>query len=162
MVNEFFQEKYASAADAGLSFRLYLSSNAVSLYFKGYNEKMKTFVSDVMQDLTKIHEYFDESKFEVFRAKVANNFKNSLMSGQFSANLFQYIVTQDQSYEYDYYHIVNRVTFENIEKFADKIFKKLRIKMFIHGNMLKDEALSINNIVLNSFDAQPLDDVSKS
>lgn len=161
MVSEYFQEKYASAADAELNFNLYMRSKDITLGFSGFNEKMKTFIGNVMQDFMNIHEHLDEAIFEVYKAKVSNSFKNSLVNGNFTSNLLQHITSQNEFYDYEFYHLIGRVTYENIEKFIDKVFKKLRIKVLIQGNMLKDEALEVTNIILNSFDAQPLDDVSE-
>lgn len=48
------------------------------------------------------------------------------------------------------------VTPANLQTYIGEVLKRLHVEMLVHGNMLKDEAISLSKLVENTFTPEPL------
>lgn len=161
IVNRFLSEKYELASFAGLKFSLSSLKDGIELKIYGYNEKIKIFTDKLTKDLKNIHEFFDETIFDVYKTEISENNKSALLEGYFTTKLLDSLSIQNVYNHYESYNVIRNITYEHLEKFIEKFFKKLRMKILIQGNVVKEEAMEITSIILNNINAEPLDNVRK-
>jgi secreted Zn-dependent insulinase-like peptidase len=161
ILNRFLDEKFSSATRAGLDFSIRMSSeNNLILSFRGYNEKLSLLIDMVTKELRNFDKYLDESVFEVYKADRKDTYKNNLKQGSFMLYLTDFFTKLNFPYTYEYFKVIDTVTVEHLEKFVEKLFSKLRVKMLITGNLSRDDALQISGNVLANIASSPISDVS--
>lgn len=73
----------------------------------------------------------------------------------------QNIVRTDHVTCYDHYKEIDKIKFEDLERYAGKIFNQLKIKMLVQGNLTKDQAMSIGQVVMQNLSPGQVSDLSK-
>lgn len=135
-------------------------NNYIEISFDGYNEKLGNYLNDVMKDFRNIHEKLSESIFNVQRMKNLENYRMRIKNGSFTSAMLTNLLAKDRANMFNIYSEFSRISFDNLKKFIEKIFKKLCIQILIQGNISREEAAGFTNNILSNINAEPLDDVS--
>lgn len=71
------------------------------------------------------------------------------------------IIRNDHVTEYEFYKQIDKMKFEDLENYAGKFFTQLKIKILVQGNLTKDQAMSIGQVVLINLNPGQVTDASK-
>ena len=141
------------AEEALIEFSISITSNVVLIIIKGFNSSMKNAFKIILEELVKID---FSNKIEQFKIALENYIlkkKNFyyLNNYLFFYNYIDYVmktpsITPNEQLEYinD-----NELTINDLIDYIKNLFNNCKIEWLIQGNLLKEEALEINNIVCN-------------
>lgn len=73
----------------------------------------------------------------------------------------QNIIRTDHVTNYEFYKQIDNIKFEDLERYAGKIFTQLKIKILVQGNLTRDQAMSIGQVVLQNLSPGQVTNLSK-
>lgn len=163
MLTQYFDKMLAQATSAGYVFYPNLENRAIALVFKGFSEKIETLIELVVSNLMTAFETMDETLFESQKKLLKKRyFNNSLNAGSLSTSLYTKILSNDEFTDFDLLSVIDGISFENLQRFVSKFFKKLKIQVLVEGNLRRIQAMNILSILKANIECDPLDeDVEK-
>ncbi|KXS93872.1 hypothetical protein AC578_9026 [Pseudocercospora eumusae] len=149
--------EYAYDAElAGLDYMVYRSPGRLELSVSGYNDKMHVLLEKVLIAL-RDHEV-KEDRFEIIKERALRNFKNSEYADPFrQIHRFSQWIARDKHWtQLDYIEELPSVTIEDVRRFGKECLRQSHIEILAHGNLYKEDALRISNLVEATLKPQPL------
>lgn len=150
-------EEYAYDAElAGIQYTVSLGSRGLVLDLSGYNDKLPVLLQQVattMRDLD-----IKEDRFEVIKERAVRAFNNWQLNsayqqvGDYLNCLFSerdYLV-EELSAE------LRNITCKSIRLFQEQVLSQLFIETYVHGNLYKEDALKVTNVLESTFKPRTL------
>jgi nardilysin len=119
---------------------------------------MIDFVDLVSKDIKSFSDNMNQSKFDTVKAQQKEQFFNRLLgSNHLNIAYLIDIISSDYYHDLELYKEIDGITFENLQKFVAKYFSQMKLKVLVQGNMTKDQALNVANIIKTNFAFEPLE-----
>ena len=128
----------------------------------GYNDKIIRLLEVGLRHVQNACDEIDESIFEAQKAHMKNRLKNYIQNVRsVGKDIYAKITTNDSWMTTEIYEELDRVTFEDVQKFIPKILKQLKIRVLVQGNLTKAQTEEVVIKIEEHFSCQPIDYVSK-
>lgn len=151
-------KKIYPASSAGLSVSWSSTTNGLGISLRGYNEKLPLLFDIVTKKLKSIADDVNEATFEVLRADIKKTLYNSLVKVKsLSGEYFSDSLRENHWSEYELFQDVDKVSLEEIQKFQQKFFRQLKIKMLVEGNMTKAQTEPVVAMLRENLNPEPID-----
>lgn len=158
LLSHHFDGHFAHAANAGYGFYCNIEDKAFILMFHGFNEKMETLIEMVLKETKGFIENMDESTFETRKEKMRKNYFNNILEANvLERNVFNDAIREDFDNDCDLLREVDNISFEDLQKFARKFLRKLKIQVLVQGNLRRVHAMNILALLKANFECEPLD-----
>ena len=136
------------AGSAGMSYCFYPTRDGLLLEVRGYSEKLLLFLGQILDHLVRFD--FSKERFEKIKENYVRDLKNfpkRSLSGLLS-EYWSCLLSLKQPVEEEL-SCVEKMTLEDVESISKRCFSRLFIKMFVHGNVTRKDAESLECIVKN-------------
>lgn len=148
--------KVFPAFSAGLNVSSATHDKGLKINFSGYNQKLLLFTKLVIKALRNLPDD-SEAVFEVQKErkkKLLSNFllKASGLSSDFTSKVIQTGFWTDL----DYLNEIDKITFDTMQKFMEKFFKRTKAQILVQGNILRSQALEVVNILEKNLQTEAL------
>ncbi len=144
MLQEQLNETLYDAYLAGLSTQIYPHLKGFTVRLSGYNDKLDLLLQDVIYAIQ--HPEFKEDRFQIFKQKYIDRLANSLKDkpyNQTTSRLYELLLPQwnNQSQK----QALSNLNLNALTQFADILLATPSIKVLTHGNLSKEQALSMGD-----------------
>lgn len=154
-------EEVYDAELAGLQFSLESSGHSMTLGTVGYNDKLPLLTKKMLQLMQEFKA--DKDRFELIRDQLRRNWNNFHMEEPYSlASYFsRYADSQQQWTPKEKLAELEYITHEDVDRFSREFFSRVWIETLVHGNMKKQDAIELQNMVEEILKPRPLAEAEK-
>lgn len=156
LIDDSLSEFAYDAELAGLEYSISHHSQGMDVAVSGYNDKMAVLLEKVlisMRDLVVSDDRFDIIKDRLMRG--FNNFEYTEPFRQISS-YSRWLVSEKNTVNFQLLEELKTVTAEDIRQFFPQLLKQMHIEILVHGNMYKEDALRITNLIERTLQPRPL------
>ena len=158
----YFEKRTFSASSAGLELELSAVAKGLEIKFSGYNEKIQILIEMISKDLRRLPEDITEEMFDVQKAELKKDLLNSFFTASsIKSNLSSKTLRTDFWTDFDKLNEIDKISFETLQKFLEKFYRKTKIQVLIQGNMLKAQADEIVKVLETELTNEPLETVRR-
>lgn len=159
MLSKFLTNKFSQAASAELKVKSQNELLSLKLEFGGFNDKMDALVEMALKELKYFNDHMDHSTFDSLKTQMKKSYYNRINSfTSRNYELLKEMLNERHHSSVDLYNGVDALTLDNLQKFITKFYARLRVKVLVHGNYRKSDALKIVEILKENLDCKPLED----
>lgn len=140
---------YASLAE--LQYSIGLKERGFCLKFSGFHDKLSVFAHQILQGV--LHANIDARRFELIHEELLREFANVLMKPPNKARYCRLLLLVEHSVAMEeQVRILKELTLEDVVDFmTTELLAEVAIHGLIHGNMTKEDAKSLFEMVYQSF-----------
>ncbi|CAO1404402.1 unnamed protein product [Diamesa tonsa] len=161
-LDRYTYENFYAADEAGFTYTVTSDKKGLQLTFSGYNEKLEMLIDSVTKLMANFCTSMEEAYFQdLKKAFKTKSYGYLIGTGSLSQDYMQNIVRTDHVTCYDFYKEVDKIKYEDLERYAGKIFTQLKIKMLVQGNLTKDQAMSIGQVVMQNLSPGQVTNLAK-
>ena len=146
---------------AGLSYHLGVEKKGVNLSVSGYSERILDLLQLVAQNLTEIN--IDEQKFHDLKDNMIRQIENRKLGQAYTRALYinRRIWRVKQYGEEELIEGLRSVNFQDLRRFAGKLYKKTFITGVIYGNLTAERGREGLTILLDQIKSKPLSEAKR-
>ncbi|KAJ3571053.1 hypothetical protein NP233_g3999 [Leucocoprinus birnbaumii] len=147
LVNDALNEFAYDADLAGLTYHFSNTTTGLYLFTGGYNDKLATLIQAVMLKARMLKAKPD--RLAVMKEQVAREWRNFFLGQSHSISDYygRYLLSEKQWTIEEELKELPSIEVEDINAHAKKLFSEVHLRMLVTGNVYKDEALRIADIV---------------
>ena len=149
--------EYSYDADiAGLAYSLQGGYTGINVAVSGYNDKMSVLLEKVLHTLRGFD--IKEDRFKVIKERMSRTFKNFEYSTPYhQVGQYTRFLGTERAFVYDQLLAeVESITVDDIRAFHALLVSKFHIEMLVHGNVIREDALTITDMVARVLHPRPL------
>ncbi|GAA5888439.1 hypothetical protein JCM16303_005741, partial [Sporobolomyces ruberrimus] len=149
--------EYSYDADlAGLSYSFEQQGDGILLNADGYNDKLAVLLEVVVKRMKELK--VDKKRFDIIVDQMRRLYVNFALEEPYNhVAIDASHLTQAISYTVQQkLDALNQITPESLQSHISRILARLHIESLVHGNMLKDEAVSLSNTIEGILAPEPL------
>ncbi|KAF8798143.1 hypothetical protein BYT27DRAFT_7124234 [Phlegmacium glaucopus] len=156
IVNDSLTEFAYDADLAGLSYNLVPHSSGMFIMMSGYNDKMSVLVRHILEKVKGL--VVDPQRLSVKKEQVRLEWQNFFLGQPYSISDFygRYLLSEYQWTAEDKLKELPSVTAEDIQKHMKEVLAQVNMRIFVAGNMFKDEAIRIAEMAEENLGPSPL------
>ncbi|KAK9703223.1 Insulinase (Peptidase family M16) [Popillia japonica] len=142
--------QYAYAAEiAGLKYELSNTKYGLILSVGGFSDKQNIFLDKIMDKLTNFK--VDPKRFEIYKENYIRSLKNFAAEQPYHHAVYYLAVllTEHSWTKQELLAATDQLTVDRLEAFIPQILCKMHIECLLHGNVDKEKALELVEIVEN-------------
>lgn len=160
IVKHYLAERLYPAAVAGLGCVIYPGEKGLVLKLTGFNEKIPLLVDMITKEFKKIPDMLEQSVFETYKKQFKKSCFNKMISSkELNRDCRLNIVEKNHQTFYSRYLAVNDLTFEDLQKYSEKFFDKLKVQTLIQGNFKPFEAEQMVKYIINNLKCSAIEKV---
>ncbi|KAG6860960.1 hypothetical protein C0995_005624 [Termitomyces sp. Mi166 len=156
IVNDSLTE-YSYAADlAGLSYNFMSQTNGLYISIHGYNDKLSVLVKKVLETMKGLP--VDPQRLNVIKEQNQREWRNFFLGQSYTLSDYfgRYLLTADQWSLEEKLKELPSITANEIQTHIKQLLSQVNLRMFVAGNIYKDEALKIADIAEDGLAISPL------
>lgn len=156
LVNDSLQEFAYDAELAGLVFHSGSHHLGLMITLDGYNEKLPVLGRRVLETVRNLQ--VRDDRLEVIKEKVKRDWENFFMDQGYRLSDYytQYMLTYNTWTIADKLQEISSVTQDELQRHINDFLARLNIQMLVTGNMHKDEAIGLSEMVENILNTCPM------
>ena len=155
-----FIKQLFPAFNAGLHVTSSVEPKGFAVVFGGFNEKIQLLVEMTSKVLKRLPEDVNEDIFELQKAEMKKDLMNSALSPRsIQFDLLSKSLKNEYWTDFDKYNEIDKISFETLQKFLEKFYRKTKIQVLIQGNILKTQTDEIVKILEMELTNEPLETV---
>ncbi|CAG8446861.1 15584_t:CDS:10 [Dentiscutata erythropus] len=160
LVVDAFTEYAYDAEIAGLVYYLYTHEEGIVVSVQGYNDKSPLLLRKVVEKLKSIQ--IDPNRFQKIKEELKRTYDNrSLDSPNYQAMYYKrYAIIQKLWTHKEKSKLLEKIKYEDVQKFYPTLFDQVMFEGFIHGNMSRKDALDMIKILEDTL--KPSEEILKS
>ncbi|CAG8520538.1 10649_t:CDS:10, partial [Scutellospora calospora] len=150
--------EYSYSADlAGLRYDIETQREGILLSIEGYNDKLHVLLENIVRAMIPKFIIYP-GRFEKVKERLQRAYKNTFLDPpHHHATYYLSYLTRDQMWtNEENLEALEDITEQDIKTFYPELFSHLYIESLVHGNMFKDEALKLLQIVEDILRFKPL------
>ncbi|CAG8555128.1 27983_t:CDS:10, partial [Dentiscutata erythropus] len=157
LVKDNLTEYSYNAELAGLRYDIETQREGILLSIRGYNDKIHVLLKDIVHAMRSKFTIYP-GRFEKVKERLQRAYKNTFLDPPHNhATYYLSCLTQDQMWtNKEKLDALEDITEHDINSFYPELFSHLNIESLVHGNMFKDEALKLLQIVEDGLKSKPL------
>ncbi|KAL7413771.1 Metalloenzyme, LuxS/M16 peptidase-like protein [Mrakia frigida] len=154
-------EKVYDAELAGLRCQIMYSGGSIILSAMGYNDKLPALLETAVLELKNYK--VDPERFELLKDDLRRDWSNHELGEPYNlSNYYGYYLTEDVMYPpKEKLAEFEKITVESIQKLATEALSRLHILTLVHGNMSKEAAVELQQVVEDTLKPAPLTEKEK-
>ena len=147
LVEDSLNEYAYDAEIAGLDYSLPESAQGLSIELNGFNDKMSVLLEKVLLGIRNLE--IKQERFDVVKHKVAKAYKNFDYRDPYrQINVFSRMLISERSWApFQMLEELPVVTAEDMRSYFPELLRQMHIEILVHGNMYKEDALNITNLI---------------
>lgn len=136
---------------AGLSCEIFNTTYGINLEFYGYNHKMEVFLSRIFEKIISFE--ICPKRFEILKEKYVRVLKDYKTRPLYTlSDYFLNLCLNEIYWSYEsLLSSIDNLTIDSVSRLIKQLFSCFNIELFFHGNISKENALKICNIVETNF-----------
>ncbi|KAM0792238.1 hypothetical protein ACM66B_004933 [Microbotryomycetes sp. NB124-2] len=149
--------EYSYDADlAGLSYQLDAQGDGILLTLDGYNDKLTVLGKVIVETIKNLK--IQKDRFDLIQDQLRRAYGNYRLEQPYLHAAFWtgYLSSETAWTRDEQLAALGEITVENLQSFAKNMLSRMHIEMLVHGNMLKDEALSFCKTVESTLSVEAL------
>ncbi|GAA5900616.1 uncharacterized protein JCM6883_002901 [Sporobolomyces salmoneus] len=149
--------EYSYDADlAGLSYSFEQQGDGILLNADGYNDKLAVLLRVVVERMKGLK--VDKKRSDIIVDQIRRLYVNFALEEPYNhVSIDASHLTQATSYTIQQkLDALSQITPESLQNHISRVLSRLHIEALVHGNMLKDEAISLSNDIESILSPQPL------
>ncbi|KAK5116162.1 hypothetical protein LTR62_008488 [Meristemomyces frigidus] len=156
LVEDALNEYAYDAELAGLEYSLSPHSQGFDVSISGYNDKMHVLLEKVLVTMRDLE--VKPERFEVVKERLGRGFKNIQYADPYRqvSTFSRWLISEKTWLSEQYVDELDNVTAEDVKAFYPQILRQLFVEILVHGNLYKEDALRITDLVLNTLKPVPL------
>ncbi|SCV66942.1 BQ2448_5588 [Microbotryum intermedium] len=156
LVRDALAEYSYDAELAGLSYTFEIQGGGIIVTFDGYNDKLPLLAQVVIDTLMNFT--IDPERYELIMDQLRRAYTNNRLDQPYNHAIFTagYLTTETMWTREEQLEELANITVENSTEYKTNLFKRGHIEMLVHGNILKDEAISMCKMVETTVNPRPL------
>ena len=150
-------EEYAYDAElAGLQYTVSLGSRGLLLDISGYNDKLPVLLQQVASTMRDLD--IKEERFEVIKERATRGYSNWQLNSAYQqvGNYLNCLISEREYLMEELAAELPNVTCDSIRLFQKQVLSQMYMETLTHGNLHKEDALKITNILESTLKARPL------
>lgn len=150
LINDALNEFAYPAMIAGLHYSVHSSGRGIAISLGGYNDKQDVMLAAVLDKIINLK--VSPDRFLIKKEKLLRHLENSYLDRPFQQTMRHLsIMLRDNRYiAEEKIKAVNAIKYTDIETFKGEVFSDVRLQVFSHGNMVKDDVINITESVIKS------------
>ncbi|KAK5134751.1 hypothetical protein LTR08_006126 [Meristemomyces frigidus] len=149
--------EYAYDAEiAGLEYSLQSHAQGLDIAVSGYNDKMAVLLEKVLITMRDLE--IKQERFDLIKERVMRGMKNFEYSEPFrQISVYTRYLTIDRAWGHQ--QLLDElapITADDVRAFFPQLLKQMHIELLVHGNLYKEDALRITDLVKSTLDAKRL------
>lgn len=147
LVNDALVEYSYDADISGLVYEFANSNSGLSVTVSGYNDKLHVLLEKVLTLVRDIE--IKQDRFDIIVERIARTLRNWDYGQPFhQVGTYSRIFQREKGYMYDeLLSELDGVTVQDVQTFFPQILAQCQIEVLAHGNLYKEEALKITDLV---------------
>ncbi len=140
--------EYAYDAElAGLQYSLSNHSQGYDVVVSGYNDKMSVLLEKVLVSMRDLK--ITDERFNIIKERMMRGFKNFDYRDPYTqiATYSRWLSSERSWVVSELLEVLQNVTAEDVRQFFPQVLRQMHIEILVHGNMYKEDALNITNVV---------------
>ncbi|KAG7129377.1 Insulin-degrading enzyme like protein [Verticillium longisporum] len=141
LVRDALEEYSYDAELAGLQYSVALDGRGMFLDLSGYNDKLAVLLKQVLVTIRDVE--IKDDRFDIIKERLHRGYNNWELQQPFS-QVSDY--TRDYVVE-EYLAELPNISAEDIRQFKKQMLAQMRIEAYVHGNIYKEDALKLTDMV---------------
>jgi insulysin len=141
-------EEYSYDAElAGLDYSVISHSMGLEISVSGYNDKLAVLLEKVLLTMRDLE--IKEDRFEIIKERLLRGLKNWEYQQPYNqVGDFTRWLTSDRAYINEQSLVeLPHLTAADIQQFYPQLLRQMHIETFVHGNLYKEDALKLGNLI---------------
>jgi insulysin len=150
-------EEYAyDARLAGLQCTVSLGSRGILLKISGYNDKLRVLLQQAASTMR--HLDIKEERFEVIKERATRGYSNWQLNSAYQqvGNYLSCLISEREYLMEELAAELLNVTCDSIRLFQKQVLSQMYMETFAHGNLHKEDALKITNVLESTLNPRTL------
>jgi insulysin len=147
LVRDALEEYSYDAELAGLQYNVTLDSRGLFVEVSGYNDKLAVLVEQVLITMRDLE--VKDDRFEIIKERLTRGYKNCELQQPFT-QIGDYVSWLTSEHDYVVEQLsaeLPSITAEDIRSFHRQIMSQLHIEAYVHGNLYKEDALKLTDML---------------
>ncbi|RCI10149.1 hypothetical protein L249_8413 [Ophiocordyceps polyrhachis-furcata BCC 54312] len=156
LVRDEFEEYSYDAELAGLQYTVSLDSRGLFLDISGYNDKLPVLLKQVVVTIRDLD--IRTERFDIVKERLTRGYKNFQLQSSYQ-QIGDYASWLNAERDYIVEELeaeLSAITVDAVRLFHRQMLAQLYIEIYAHGNLYRDEALMVTDMVVSTFKARPL------
>ncbi|PQE23415.1 a-pheromone processing metallopeptidase ste23 protein [Rutstroemia sp. NJR-2017a BBW] len=147
LVEDSLKEYTYNAEIAGLNYSISESAQGLNIEIDGFNDKMSVLLEKVLLGVRDLN--IKQERFNVVKEKVRKAYKNFDYREPYrQINAFSRMLISERSWApFEMLEELPAVTAEDLRSYSPELLRQMHIEILIHGNLYREDALSIAELV---------------
>ncbi|KAL2752667.1 hypothetical protein ACRALDRAFT_1083325 [Sodiomyces alcalophilus JCM 7366] len=156
LVRDALEEYSYDAELAGLQYSVSLDARGLFLDLSGYNDKLAVLLQQVLVTIRDLE--VKDDRFEIIKERLKRGYNNWELQQPFN-QVSDYTSWLNSECDYiveEYLAELPSITAEDVRQFKKLMLSQMRIEAFVHGNVYKEDALKITEMVSSTLKPRAL------
>ena len=156
LVTDALVEYSYDAEIAGLDYSLSSSTFGIDIDLSGYNDKMSVLLEKVLVSLRDLE--IKQDRFDIIKERMSRAYRNAEYSQPFHqvGSYMNWLGTERRYVNEQLGAELPHIEMADVKSFFPQLLKQLHIEILAHGNLYKEDALNITNLVESTLKPRPL------
>lgn len=156
LVEDSLTEYSYDAELAGLDYGISLHSQGMDVAVSGYNDKMAVLLEKVLISIRDLA--VKDERFDIIKERLLRGYKNFEYTEPFRQinSYTRWLVSDRHMINFQLLEELKTVTAEDVRQFFPQMLKQMHLEILVHGNLYKEDALRITNLIESTTRSRPL------
>ncbi|KAI0010148.1 LuxS/MPP-like metallohydrolase [Xylariaceae sp. FL0662B] len=156
LVRDVLEEYSYDAELAGLDYNVTLDNRGLFVEVSGYNDKLPVLLEQVLITMRDLE--VKEERFEIIKERLTRGYNNCELQQPFT-QIGDYVSWLTSEHDFVVEQLVAElpaISAEAVSQFHKQIMSQLHIEAYVHGNLYKEDALKLTDMIENILKPQVL------
>ncbi|MBE3048893.1 insulinase family protein, partial [Candidatus Bathyarchaeota archaeon] len=156
LVRDALEEYSYDAELAGLDYNVGIDTRGLSFELSGYNDKLPALLEHVLKTTRELE--IKDERFDIVKERLVRGYGNfELQSSFHQIGDYLYWLNSERGYVIaEYAAELPSVTAEALRQFKPQLLGQLHVELYVHGNLYKEDALRMTDMVKSVLGPRPL------
>jgi insulysin len=156
MVRDALEEYVYDAELAGLDYQITGHSMGIEIQVYGYNDKLPVLLEKVLTTMRDLE--VKPERFEIVKERLLRGMRNWDYQSPYNqiSDFMRWLNVENGFINDELLTELERLTAEDVQAFYPHLIRQMHIETLVHGNLYKEDALHLTNLVENTLKPRPL------
>ena len=156
LVDDSLMEYAYDAELAGLDYALDRHSDGIEVSVSGYNDKMHVLLEKVLVSMRDLE--VKQDRFDIIKERMMRGYRNFEYREPFRqiGNYSRWLASERRWANHELLEELPAVTTDDVKAFFPQALRQMHIEILVHGNLYKEDALRMTNLVESVLKPRPL------
>lgn len=156
LVRDALEEYSYDAELAGLQYHVSLDARGLFLEVSGYNDKLSVLLEQVLKTIRDLD--IKEDRFNIVKERLSRAYRNWAFQQPFHqvGEYTHWLTTEHDFTVEEFAAELSIITCESIRAFHKELLSQMHMEAVVHGNLYKEDALKLTDMMENTLKTRPL------